>query len=115
MPEIGSPAWVDALTRSIAGLDADGLRITVLHRIIDGPAWRVVAAAGRVTVEPAEPGDEAEADVTFTWHRDDVTAVAASATTPLAVFQAGRLRVGGDLRRLTDATELFARFPGVPA
>ena len=46
---------------------------------------------------------------------DDVAAVATGTTAPLAVFQAGRLRVGGDLRRLTDATELFARFPGVPA
>jgi len=28
-------------------------------------------------------------------------------------FQAGRLRVGGDLTRLTEVAALFARFPPV--
>ena len=112
MAEIGSAAWVEALARSVAGIDPEGVIVTVRHRIEGGPSW-VVSADGRsVLARPADDGDAA-ADVTFTWEQADAEAVAAGTTTVLAVFQAGRLRVGGDLRRLADASALFTRFPGV--
>ena len=113
MPELGSPAWIDALARSVEPLDAGGIVLTVRHRIEGGPGWLVIADGDRVTATPVTHGDAG--DVSFTWQRGDAEAVAAGTTSALAVFQAGRLRVGGDLRRLTEATTLFARFPGVPA
>ena len=113
MAELGSPPWLDALARSVAGLDAGGSVLTVRHRIVGGPAWLVVAD-GR-TVEVRAAADDEGGDVTFTWQADDAAAVAAGTTSVLAVFGTGRLRVGGDLRRLADATALFAGFPGVAA
>lgn len=113
MAELGSPPWVDALSRSVGGVDAGGSVITVRHRIAGGPAWLVVADGHAVEVRVAT--DDDEGDVTFTWQADDAAAVAAGTTTVLAVFGTGRLRVGGDLRRLADATALFARFPGLAA
>lgn len=111
MAEIGTPGWLDALARSVADLDAGGVRVAVLHRVEGGPSW-VVAAEGEHVTARAAAADE-PADVTFTWQADDARAVAAGEASPLAVFQAGRVRIGGDLRRLPEATALFARFPGV--
>jgi alkyl sulfatase BDS1-like metallo-beta-lactamase superfamily hydrolase len=113
VPEIGSDAWIDEFARSLAGIDAAGVEITVLHRIVDGPAWLVTAARDRVTVTAAGPGAAHDADVTFKWHRDDAEAVSSGRATALVAFQAGRLRVGGDLRRLREAAALFTRFPAV--
>ena len=110
MTDIGSPAWIDAVAASVVGLDAGGTSVSVLHRIEGGPSWIVEADGGDVTVRPAAPDEGA--DVSFSWQADDAAAVAAGTTTVLAVFGTGRLRVGGDLRRLTEATALFARFPG---
>lgn len=113
MPEIGSDAWIDAFSAAVAGLEAAGVEITVLHRIDGGPAWRVTAAGGALRVERAEPTEDA--DLVFTWQPADARAVARGELAPLAPFQAGRLRVGGDLTRLTEVARLFARFPAVPA
>jgi hypothetical protein len=113
MPEIGTSGWIDAFNAAVAGLDADGTDITVLHRIEGGPAWLVVASGGAVGVDAADAGDDA--DLVFTWQRTDAEAVARGDVTPLEPFQAGRLRIGGDLTRLTEIAELFARFPPVPA
>jgi alkyl sulfatase BDS1-like metallo-beta-lactamase superfamily hydrolase len=113
MAEIGSPTWVDELARSVADVDPEGVAVTVVHRIDGGPGWVVVADGTAVDARPAADGEAG--DVSFTWQRADAEAVAAGTTTVLAVFQAGRLRVGGDLRRLADATALFSRFPGVAA
>lgn len=113
MPEIGSDAWIDTFTVAVAGLDAAGAEVTVVHRIEGGPAWRMTASAGAVRVERAEPTDDA--DLIFTWQPADARAVARGELTPLAPFQDGRLRVGGDLTRLAEAALLFARFPAVPA
>jgi hypothetical protein len=110
---VGSPAWVDDLARSLREVDAGGVTIAVLHRIEGGPAW-VVAADGRsVTARPAASDDTG--DTTFTWQPEDAAAVSVGTTTVLAVFGTGRLRIGGDLRRLADATALFAAVPGLVA
>jgi alkyl sulfatase BDS1-like metallo-beta-lactamase superfamily hydrolase len=111
MPHLGSPAWIDALATSAAALDAGGVELVVRHQIQEGPSWLLVADGRHVTARAADDEHPA-ADVTFTWQADDAAAVVAGTTTVLAVFQTGRLQVGGDLRRLADATALFARFPG---
>ena len=110
MAELGAPDWIDALARSVDGLDAGGVEVTVRHRIEGGPSWVVAADGRRVTARPA--ADDEAADVTLTWQADDAAAVAAGEASALTVFQAGRLRIGGDLRRLNDAASLFGRFPG---
>jgi hypothetical protein len=113
MAEIGSPAWVQALAGALEGVDATGVVIEVLHRIDGGPAWVVVADGRTVTARPATDDDRGA--VSFTWSADDAAAVAAGEATVLGVFGTGRLRVGGDLRRLADATALFAAAPGLVA
>jgi hypothetical protein len=113
MAEIGAPDWIDELARSLAGIDAGGVAVEVLHRIDGGPSWVLAADGGSITARPAAPDDTG--DVSFTWLADDAAAVAAGTTTVLAVFGTGRLRVGGDLRRLAEATALFAAVPGVAA
>lgn len=113
MAELGSPPWIEALARSVAGVDAGGVAITVLHRVEGGSGWVVAADGERIHVRPAAHGEAG--DVTFTWQPDDAAEVAAGDSTVLGVFGTGRLRVGGDLRRLAEATALFARFPGTPA
>ena len=111
MPAIATPDWVARFDRAVAGVDAGSVEVTVLHRIDGGGAWRVTAAGGRVRVAVATH-DEA-ADLTFTWDASDAAAVARGDHGPLVPFQAGRLRVGGDLTRLAEVAELFARFPAV--
>ena len=110
MPEIGSPPWIAALARSVDGLDAEGVTLTVVHRVEGGPSWVVAADGRRVTVRAAAAGETG--DISFTWQPDDAAAVAAGRAAVLTIFGTGRLRVGGDLRRLAEATALFARFPG---
>jgi hypothetical protein len=113
MAEIGSPDWIEALARSLAGIDAGGVTVEVLHRIDGGPSWVVAADGTSLTARPA--GDLDTGDVSFTWEADDAAAVAAGDAAVLSIFGTGRLRVGGDLRRLAEATALFARFPGTAA
>lgn len=113
MPEVGSPHWIEALAEATAEVDAGDVVVSVLHRVDGGPAWRIAAADGAVEVRAADADEPA--DLTFTWQADDAAAVAAGAASPLTAFQAGRLRVGGNLDRLGEVVGLFARFPGVPA
>jgi hypothetical protein len=114
MAEIGTDDWIEAFDAAIADLDAGEAEVTVLHRIVGGPAWTVAASRGRVGVEPAGTGDNTAADLVFTWQRADAEAVARGDVSPLEAFQAGRLKIGGDLTRLTEVAALFARFPRVP-
>lgn len=107
---VGSDPWLLAFAAAVADVDPGEVRIAVRHEIVDGPAWVVRAGDGGVTITRDD-----EADVTFTWRRDDAEAVARGELAALVPFQAGRLRVGGDLRRLSEAADLFARLPGVPA
>lgn len=111
MPEVGSPAWIDAFAAAVATVDPGDAEVSVLHRIVDGPSWLLRTGDGRVAVEAASP--DADADITFTWQRDDAEAVARGELGPLVPFQAGRLRVGGDLTLLTEVAALFAQFPAV--
>jgi hypothetical protein len=111
MPEIGSEAWVEAFDRAVADLDPGDVAVVVEHRIEAGPAWVVDAGPGRVRVRPV--GQDDAPDLTFTWRHDDADAVARGELAPLTAFQAGRLRIGGDLRRLPEVAALFARFPAV--
>jgi alkyl sulfatase BDS1-like metallo-beta-lactamase superfamily hydrolase len=113
MSDVGSDRWIDRFATAVAGLDAGDTRIAVLHRIVDGPAWVVSVDEAGVAVARAEP--DAPADVTFTWQRTDAEAVAAGEVSALVPFQAGRLRIGGDLTRLAEAADLFTRFPTVGA
>jgi hypothetical protein len=111
MPAIATPDWVARYDDAVAGVDAGSVEVEVLHRLAGGPAWRISAAGGRVRVVAASPDEPA--DLTFTWQGDDAEAVARGDYGPLVPFQAGRLRVGGDLTRLAEVAELFARFPPV--
>ena len=111
MPTIATPEWVARFDEVLAPVDAGDADVTVLHRIAGGAAWRITVAGGRARAAVAEP-DEA-ADLTFTWEAADAEAVARGDYGPLVPFQAGRLRVGGDLTRLSEVAALFARFPAV--
>ena len=111
MADLGSLPWIEALGRSVSGADPGGVVVTVLHRVAGGPSWVVASDGRRVEVRAATEGEEG--DVSFTWQPDDAAAVAAGTATVLGVFGTGRLRVGGDLRRLAEATALFAGLPGV--
>jgi hypothetical protein len=113
MSEIGSPPWIEALARSVEGVEADGVALTVLHRVEGGASWVVVADGRRVTVRAAAAGEVG--DISFTWQPADAADVLGGDAAVLSVFGTGRLRVGGDLRRLAEATALFARFPGLAA
>lgn len=116
MSELGSDAWIAAFDQAVAVIDPGAATVRVLHRVDDGPAWLVTVDDGRVRVgRAARPAaSTAVADVTFTWERQAAEAVARGQLAPLTAFQDGRLRIGGDLRRLPEVAELFARFPAVP-
>jgi hypothetical protein len=111
MPQIATPEWVARFDRAVAAVDAGAVEVTVLHRIDGGGAWLITTTGGRVRVTVAGPDEPA--DLTFTWDADDAAAVARGDHGPLVPFQAGRLRVGGDLTRLAEVADLFARFPAV--
>jgi hypothetical protein len=111
MPEVGSDEWIEAFAAAVEELEAGDVAVRVLHRIDGGPAWLVDAGPAGVRVRPAAA--DGAADLTFTWQRADADAVATGELAPLAAFQAGRLRIGGDLRRLPEVASLFARFPAV--
>ena len=113
MPEVGSDEWVAAFDLAVEGVAAADRAVRVEHRIDGGPAWVVDAGPDGVRVRRADP-DHA-ADLTFTWERADADAVARGELAPLAAFQAGRLRIGGDLRRLSEVADLFARLPAMGA
>lgn len=108
-PAIATPAWIARFDEAVSGLDTGDLELSILHRIEGDGAWLVTASGGHARVLAAEP--DAAADLTFTWQRDDAEAVARGEVGPLVAFQAGRLRVGGDLTRLGEAAELVGRFP----
>jgi hypothetical protein len=111
MPTIATPEWVARFDEAVADIDVGDLDVTVLHRIVDGGAWRITTSGGRASVAIA--AHDEPADLTFTWAADDAAAVARGEYGPLVPFQAGRLRVGGDLTRLSQVAALFARFPAV--
>ena len=111
MPEFATPEWVARFDEAVADVDAGAVELTVLHRIVGGGAWKITVAGGQVRVVVATHDDPA--DLTFTWDAADAAAVARGDHGPLVPFQAGRLRVGGDLTRLAEVAELFARFPAV--
>jgi hypothetical protein len=117
MSGVGSDQWIERFAAAVADLDPGATRITVLHRIVDGPAWLVRVGDGGIAVERVDAADTADtadtADVSFTWQQADAEAVADGAMSALVPFQAGRLRVGGDLHRLSEAAALFARFPAI--
>ena len=115
MSEVGSDEWIERFASAVGDVDPGAVPITVLHRIADGPSWVLRADATGVSVAAVDDGSPPDADVTFTWQRADADAVARGEVSALVAFQAGRLRVGGDLTRLGAVTDLFSRFPAVRA
>lgn len=111
MSEVGSDAWLERYASAVATMAPGDARISVRHRIDGGPTWVLRVDERGVTVDRAD--DSTAADVTFTWQRADAEAVARGQASPLDAFQAGRLRVGGDLHRLAEVAGLFAAFPAV--
>ena len=103
-------------TAAVADLDAGtwSSREGAAHAIDGGPpGWSRWPTAPSVSTGVRRPDDDA--DLTFHLAAADAEAVARGEPAPLSAFQAGRLRIGGDLPRLAGRPPLFARFPRVEA
>ena len=110
-----SPEWIDHLDASVrdgAGFDRppDGLSMVVEQHVThpDGHVtqFQVVFADGTVRVRP---GAEATADVRFLQDLATAVAIAQGTESAQRAFMTGHLRVGGDLRVLSDNGEVLAR------
>ena len=110
-----SPEWIDHLDASVrdgAGFDnpPDDLSMVVEQHVThpDGTVtqFQVVFAEGRVRVRP---GAEAAADVRFLQDLTTAVAIARGTESAQRAFMTGHLRVGGDLRLLSDNGEVLAR------
>ena len=110
-----SPEWIDHLDASVrggAGFDdpPNDLSLVVEQQVThpDGSVtqFQVVFDAGTVRVRP---GVEAEADVRFIQDLATAEAIAQGTESAQRAFMTGHLRVGGDLRVLSDNGEVLAR------
>jgi putative sterol carrier protein len=79
-----------------------GVLLTVQHTVTGGPdgdrAFVVVLDDGNVSVEG---GPSKSADVTFTQSYDTASRIARNELSAQGAFLLGKLRVGGDLQKLT--------------
>ncbi|MGE3621694.1 MAG: SCP2 sterol-binding domain-containing protein [Acidimicrobiia bacterium] len=80
----------------------------------DGSSTGEVAYVIRIDREgvTVRPGRAADADVTFTQDRATAAAVQAGTLSAQAAFMAGRIRLGGDLGRLTGDARTLAALVG---
>jgi hypothetical protein len=115
VPEHLSDEWIAALDRAArddAGLAevARELDVVIQQTVTGTPAgtrsYHVVLTPAEVAVRP---GPAPEAQLSFTTDHETARAVADGRLSAQAAFIDGRLRVGGDLRRLLDAQRAMAR------
>jgi hypothetical protein len=75
--------------------------------------YRIVVRTDGSTLVPG-PGTETEVDVTFTTDYSTASAVARGDLSTHAALSAGRIRVGGDIARLTAGSDLLRGADGLP-
>lgn len=100
MVQVGSGEWVAAFAAAAEGVAVDpAASVVVQQELTDtGDAWHVVVAGGRVAVHP---GRHPDPDVTFSQDLATATEVATGRLSAQLAFAEGRLRVRGDVARLT--------------
>jgi putative sterol carrier protein len=102
--EFLTDAWVAELRAAAAVAQVPRDLHLVVQQVVladrgDETAFVIRVADGAITVEPGRADD---ADLSFTQDRATAAAIAKGELSAQAAFMAGRLRVGGDLRRVLD-------------
>jgi putative sterol carrier protein len=109
--EFLSDAWIADLDRAARAAEVSGtLRLAVQQVVLDDrgveTTYVVRIRDGRVAVEPGRSDD---VDITVTQDRATAAEIARGDLSAQTAFMSGRLRIGGDLREVTDrARELAA-------
>jgi putative sterol carrier protein len=107
VPDLGSDDWIAAFAERVVGVAVDdAVRVVVQQELADtGAAWHVVVADGRAVVAGGRhPGP----DVTITEDLATAMAIAAGDLSAQQAFVDGRLRVRGNLDRLSSAAGVLA-------
>jgi predicted lipid carrier protein YhbT len=114
VPEFLSEEWVEALAAAAATIELDPAVDLAVRQVVGDVSWTVRVHDGRVAVDR----DEA-ADLTITTDRETAAALVRGDLATQDAFAAGRLRLGGDLRKLLAAADglagLDAAYAGVRA
>lgn len=112
MPVVGSDAWIAAFEAVVvdAGASNDEALVVQQELTDTGAAWYVVVSAGGARVAP---GRHPAPDVTFSQDLATATAVNRGDLSAQQAFIDGRLRVRGDVGRLTNAVAALSAFPPV--
>jgi hypothetical protein len=112
-----SDEWISAMDEALRahpGVRAGtaDVALVIEQAVTGGPAgdraYRLRFDHGTAGVTPAPQPGGAEPDVRFTCDWDTAVAVATGKESAQAAFLAGRLRLGGDSRRLTAHAGLLA-------
>jgi hypothetical protein len=117
-----SDEWVSAMDEalrahgSVRAAAADAA-LVIEQTVSGGPggdrAYRLHFDHGEVGALPVAAGAGAEPDIRFSCDWDTAVAVATGKESAQAAFLAGRLRLGGDSRRLTAHAGLLASLDDV--
>jgi putative sterol carrier protein len=116
MPAFASADWVDDLNRALAELTVDSSMVTgdlpvVIQQVVTFPDPDREPTTWYVTVEPnavtAAPGRASSPDITFTQPLAVAEAVHRGEISAREAFMLGRIRIGGDVRRLVSSQALF--------
>jgi hypothetical protein len=114
-----SDEWIQALDRALvehaALVEATSETALVLQNVVTGTRRGTVAytvtldhGTNRVT-----PGEHERPDVSFTCDAATAVAIATGVESAQGAFMAGRLRLGGDARRLMDNQKVLAELDDV--
>lgn len=112
MPVVGSDEWIAAFEAVVADAGAcDDAGLVVQQELTDtGATWHVVVSDGGARVAT---GRHPRPDVTFSQDLATATAINSGDLSAQQAFIDGRLRVRGDVGRLTSAVAALSAFPPV--
>ena len=110
MPAFLSEEWIDALAAAAAAAEVDPAADLALRQVVGDVAWTVRVGAGRIAVDR-----DADADVTLTTDPGTAEALVRGELSTQDAFAAGRLRLGGDLRKLLASAPALAGVDAVYA
>ncbi len=115
MAQFLSDEWIANLATAARLVPVPTELRLVLQQIVRDESGSEVAYViridnGQIT---AEPGHDAEAEITITQDRATAGAVARGEMSAQTAFMAGRLRVGGDLRAMIERAQALATIADV--
>jgi len=100
---LGSEEWLDGLVARLAAVAVDDAADVKVRHEVGDRHWTVVLRDGRATLDR----NGIAPDVTFSTDATTASEIADGVLSPQDAFGTGRLRVGGDLKKLVEAAPVL--------